>query len=158
MTSSPPALHLGLPASSAPDLPSNAPLLLPRPPGVFPDDFPPNCHLRRAPTPGKPLAPEEQCPHLVASSPRPRTPTTAPISPPVDGTPMAKSWRELTSGGHTPTQAPLPSQTAGFPPVDCVPPALPNAPKLYPSGNSAGTAEFPPFEATLRDLLFQSSP
>jgi hypothetical protein len=137
---------------------------LPRRPGIWPDDFPTACALRRAPTPGQPLPPEEQCPHLIADRERPDRPRPipAPVSKPssrmASGAGSSKLWRATTSRSHIPVVAPLTDHTGDFPPLDCAPPKLELKQRQYPSGNPTGTAELPAFEARVRELLTAPTP
>jgi hypothetical protein len=127
---------------------------LPRRPGVYPDRFPIDCYLRRAPTPGEPLSPEEQCSNLIASLSRRSGPIPY-FRAPVETDRNSKLWRALTARAPIQSLQPMAQHSGDFPPIDCLPPKLPLKPRTYPSGNATGTAEWGAFEGKLKELLVQ---
>jgi hypothetical protein len=113
---------------------------LPRRPGVFPESFPVGRALRRAPTPGDPLPPDETSPSFSVGVVR----TSADAAQP-----------QSDSGGEA-VKVPFGqvlSMAAGFPPLDAAPPKFKPKARQYPSGNPGGTSEFALFAERLKELI-----
>jgi hypothetical protein len=146
---------------------------MPRRPGVYPDDYPPERrNAKIVPVPGQPLNPalpppairlvrrsasncalpsKDVTPNLLAA---PEDHGTSPAKPEAA---EAKKFidRATTSRQqrHTIDLIRLKSAYADFPQVPVKPIKFKSIPKRYPSGAATGTERWSPFEDKLRDLF-----
>jgi hypothetical protein len=131
--------------------------LFPRPPGIFPDNYPPNRTLSRVPTPGEPLAPPDRDPafRIIA----PRKPKRNPAK--VEAVPSQRLACALqpqpakteVARCKTIAKIELVNILPDFPAIDAGPPKFKAKVLEYPSGNPTGTSDYPPFADKLRELL-----
>jgi hypothetical protein len=125
--------------------------LFPRPPGIFPDAYPPNWTLSRVPTPGEPLAPADIDPAFRFGTP-PKTTT----KPAVARQRWIVASRPQPAEGMRPktiARIELVGRFSDFPAVNANPPKFGAKGLQYPSGNPTGTSNCPRFDDKLRELV-----
>jgi hypothetical protein len=146
----PEIVSIDLPAGDS--IPEDAPPTLtlfrrdgfPRPPGVYPANYPRDRQPRAAPEPGESISAE---PSAVAPHATPRS-GFRPVS--CVCIQRYSMDRRLIMG---PDVAGWLAKATAFPPVDVDPPKFKPRSLDYPSGNVMGTAVFQPFADSLKKLI-----